>query len=58
MKKQAKKLVLSRETLARLEANLGQVAGGATASCPARCTFSGDQTCTTCNHNTCGTNLC
>jgi|GEM_PF-2086621 len=48
MKKQMKKLVLSRETLVSLEHHLGQVAGGATQ----RCTDSGapicpgsDQTC-------------
>jgi hypothetical protein len=53
MKKQIKKLVLSRETLVGLEANLSQVAGGVTL----RCEYSGYATCATCNR-TCGTNLC
>jgi len=54
MKKQPKKLVLSRETLVGLETNLDQVAGGATL----RCEYSGYRTCTTCDNATCGTNLC
>jgi hypothetical protein len=52
MKKQMKKLALSRETLAGLENNLAQVAGGITTACP-----SGRNTCTTCTP-TCTTNLC
>ncbi len=54
MKKQMKKLVLSRETLVSLETNLGQVAGGYTL----RCQYSGYATCTTCDNQTCGTNYC
>jgi len=54
MKKQMKKLVLSRETLVSLEANLGQVAGGYTTFCQ----YSGYGTCTTCDNQTCGTNFC
>ena len=62
MKKQVKKLALSRETLTHLENSLGHVAGAATAlncsaSCPDICTFSGYRTCNTCGA-TCGTNLC
>ena len=54
MKKQMKKLTLAKETLVSLEKNLGQVAGGLTKiNCE-----SGYATCATCNHNTCGTNLC
>ncbi|MEO6193556.1 MAG: hypothetical protein ABIS20_11140 [Thermoanaerobaculia bacterium] len=55
MKKQIKKLVLSRETLVSLESNLGQVAGGYTL----RCQYSGGlATCTTCDNQTCRTNYC
>jgi hypothetical protein len=54
MKKQTKKLVLSRETLVSLETSLEQVAGGATLHCQ----YSGYRTCTTCDNATCGTNLC
>jgi hypothetical protein len=54
MKKQ-KKLVLNRETLAALEHNLEQIAGGITG--PKACEWSGYQTCATCG-GTCGTNLC
>ena len=54
MKKQMKKLVLSRETLVSLETNLRQVAGGYTP----RCQYSGYATCTTCDNQTCGTNYC
>ena len=46
MKKQMKKLVLSRETLVRLEENLGQVAGGLTNN-PQICGDSGVNTCQT-----------
>jgi hypothetical protein len=53
MKKTAKRLVLSRETLSNLESSLEQVAGGITRFC----TFSGYNTCQTCEA-TCGTNLC
>ena len=53
MKKQVKKLVLSRETLVDLEENLVQVAGGYTA----RCQYSGYNTCNTCAA-TCTTNYC
>jgi hypothetical protein len=54
MKKQLKKLVLSRETLVTLEQNLEQVAGGATSLC-------GDSGVVTCPsfQKTCGaTYLC
>ncbi len=55
MKKQVKKLVLSRETLVDLETNLWQVAGGITL----RCQYSdGRATCATCDNATCTTNLC
>jgi hypothetical protein len=55
MKKQVKKLLLSRETLVNLETNLSQVAGGITL----RCQFSdGAATCATCDNVTCTTNLC
>ena len=67
MKKRTKKLALNRETLTRLEHDLGHVAGGATAvaDCGTRtcmpphsgCEFSGRQTCFTCQA-TCTTNLC
>jgi hypothetical protein len=58
MKKRPAKLVLNRETLAQLDQlALQDVAGGATlintCSCP-----TGYRTCGTCDHNTCGTNLC
>lgn len=54
MKKNPKKLVLNRETLANLEECLGQVAGGDSHyAC-----WSGYRTCGTCNNQTCGTNLC
>lgn len=52
-KKAVKKLVLAKETVIRLEDDLGQVAGGATHAC-----WSDYQTCATCNNRTCGTNLC
>jgi len=57
MKKMLKsRLTLNRETLAHLEEqDLGQIAGGT--SSPKICTFSGYQTCATCQ-NTCGTNYC
>jgi hypothetical protein len=54
MKKKTKKLVLSQETLIRLEDNLGEIAGGVTL----RCDYSGTyRTCATCGQ-TCTTNLC
>ena len=66
MKKKAKKLVLAKETLTRLQNGL--VMGGATAAgacisgtgCGAPvCPYSdGYHTCVTCDRNTCGTNLC
>jgi hypothetical protein len=56
MKKTSKKLVLSRETLADLETNLRQVAGGITLR---YCYYSdGRATCATCDNATCTTNLC
>jgi hypothetical protein len=53
MKKQTKKLTLSKETLVHLEEDLVKVAGGATYTCE----WSGYATCATCGR-TCGTNLC
>lgn len=55
-KKNAKKLSLHRETLAQLEQpDLRLAAGGYTA----RCLYSeGQQTCTTCDNQTCTTNYC
>jgi hypothetical protein len=55
MKKTSKKLVLSRETLADLETNLRQVAGGITIR---GCYSNGRDTCATCDNATCTTNLC
>ena len=52
MKKQMKKLVLSRETLVSLEHNLGKVAGGGTQ----QCTDSGAFTCP--GTDACGTRSC
>jgi hypothetical protein len=64
MRKRTKRLVLNRDTLVKMEHNLEQVEGAATAvtdcgsaSCPVLCTFSGYRTCVTCG-GTCGTNLC
>jgi hypothetical protein len=61
MRKKVKKLVLSKETLSDLESGLGEIAGGATASCtgcgPPACPWSGQATCVTCGR-TCTTNLC
>jgi hypothetical protein len=68
MKKQVKKMTLTKETLSRLEQNLGHVAGGITAvaDCGSRtcqppysgCEWSnGQQTCFTCA-GTCTTNYC
>jgi hypothetical protein len=68
MKKQMKKLMLAKETLARLEQSLGQIAGGITAwvdcgtqTCAppySACDFSnGQQTCTSCE-GVCTTNYC
>jgi hypothetical protein len=55
MKKQPKKLMLSRETLVALETDLGKVAGGYTPNCQ----FSdGRPTCNTCDNFTCTTNFC
>ncbi|HEV2855600.1 MAG TPA: hypothetical protein VHC97_22620 [Thermoanaerobaculia bacterium] len=56
MKKKAKRLTLSRETLVNLENSLEQVAGGAYTNNPDIC-FSGQATCATCV-NTCTTNRC
>ena len=55
MKKNTKKLVLNRETLASLERGLAQVVGGITNN-PDVC-FSGQRTCATCVA-TCTTNRC
>lgn len=58
-KKELKKLVLNRETLAELDRfDLWQAHGGATQTCrPDFCDFSGRNTCTTCQL-TCTTNYC
>jgi hypothetical protein len=58
-KKDLKKLVLNRETLAELDRfDLWQAHGGATVTCrPDFCDFSGRNTCTTCQL-TCTTNYC
>jgi hypothetical protein len=53
MKKNTKKLVLNRETLANLDPRLSQVVGGITALCE----YSGYRTCNTCQA-TCTTNYC
>jgi hypothetical protein len=59
MKKTAKKMVLNRETLVRLEQSLDQVAGGFDTNeysfC--RCPDTGRDTCMTCEA-TCTTNFC
>jgi hypothetical protein len=60
-----KRLVLTRETLSKLDHGARRAAGGATAvtdcgsqSCPVICTFSnGQDTCVTCA-GTCTTNNC
>ena len=60
MKKQIKKLVLARETVARLESgDLRHVAGGTFADTACDGCFSGANTCN-CggSRNTCGTRLC
>jgi hypothetical protein len=56
MKKAVKKLKLSKETLVRLEHNLWQVAGGATAN-PDICGSGPIATCATCVR-TCTSRLC
>lgn len=57
-KRAAKKIVLSRETLANLTQGFEQIAGGASVpTCPQDCTFSGQRTCNTCA-GTCTTNYC
>lgn len=66
MKKRAKKMVLSRETLVSLDQDLGQVAGGTSyapcgsASCPDICTQASgnNRTCITCDNHTCTSNFC
>ena len=60
MKKQMKKLVLSKETVAKLESgDLRNVAGGTLANTACDGCFSGANTCN-CggSRNTCGTRLC
>ena len=61
MKKHVKRLTLNRETLVRLENNLIQVVGGATAvTCApphSGCEWSGRHTCGSCQL-TCTTNYC
>jgi hypothetical protein len=56
MKKQTKRLTLSRETLVNLENDLEKVAGGAYTDNPDIC-WSGQATCATCRL-TCTTNRC
>jgi hypothetical protein len=60
MRKQAKKLVLAKETVAKLESgDLMQVAGGTLANTACDGCFSGANTCNcTGSRNTCGTRLC
>jgi hypothetical protein len=60
MKKQAKKLVLAKETVAKLESgDLSHVAGGTLANTACDGCFSGANTCNcTGSRNTCGTRLC
>jgi hypothetical protein len=58
MKKQAKKLVLAKETLICLEHSAVEIERGAAtgyAGCP---DWTNLRTCATCNHNTCTSNLC
>lgn len=58
MKKTAKKLVLSKETLRSLEkGELGRVAGEATTDCTYTNCCSGYATCATCGGQ-CGSKLC
>ena len=60
MRKQAKKLVLAKETVAKLESgDLMQVAGGTVLNTACDGCFSGANTCNcTGSRNTCGTRLC
>jgi hypothetical protein len=60
MKKQAKKLVLAKETVAKLESgDLGQVVGGTILNTACDGCYSGANTCNcTGSRNTCGTRLC
>jgi hypothetical protein len=61
LKKLHKKLMLHRETLVDLSrAEIRPVVGGfSPRTCPQVCDFSnGRNTCTTCNNQTCTTNLC
>lgn len=53
MKKTVKKMNLNRETLVNLSESLAKVAGGITP----RCTYSGYNTCNTCE-SVCTTNFC
>ena len=61
MRKRVKKLVVHRETLRQLDQlTLEQIDGGtgdATVTCPERCTWSGRNTCNSCEL-TCTTNFC
>jgi hypothetical protein len=60
MRKQAKKLVLAKETVAKLESgDLMQVAGGTVLNTACDGCYSGANTCNcTGSRNTCGTRLC
>jgi hypothetical protein len=60
MKKQAKKLVLAKETVAKLESgDLGHVVGGTVLNTACDGCYSGANTCNcTGSRNTCGTRLC
>ena len=57
MKKQMKKLALSKETLICLESTLGHLAGGASLACTNTNCCSGLATCATCGTQ-CTSRLC
>ena len=58
MKKQVKKLVLSKETLIRLEHRAVEVARGAATGFDGCPTWTGLRTCVTCDPGNCTTNRC
>ena len=57
MKKRAKKLTLSRETVSTLELPQAVGGGGARTVYPFPCPYSGENTCATCQ-GTCTSNYC
>jgi hypothetical protein len=57
MKKRAKKLTLSRETVSTLELQPAVGGGGARTVYPFPCPYSGENTCATCQ-GTCTSNYC